>query len=278
MSSQAGAPEPVGDRTAYLDAYLDAAPRSDCEPVAVGPFTLFVSRTPWPYYARPTVGRRDPIAGADLDALARACAERGVELAIEWVHEVHPELAGVAKGHGLEVSSHALMTAAAADVSAPPVDGVTVRVVEAADPALTAGRAVADVAFTAGGTATGPEGAAERDRFEAGLAADLVAHLRDRTERGRTVTAVVESPQDGVVAVGSYQPVGELAEVMAVATVPSARRRGLAGAVTALLARHASDAGVRTLLLSAQDDAVARVYARVGFRQVGTAHAAEPAD
>jgi GNAT superfamily N-acetyltransferase len=273
MFSAPGSPDAVSD----LDAYLDAAPRPDCDPVTAGPFTLFVSRTPWAYYARPTVGHRARVTGADLDALAAACADRGVRLAIEWVHEVHPELAEVAMAYGLDVSSHAVMRAATADVTAGPADGFTVRVVGAGDPALTAGRAVADVAFTAGGTGTGPQGAAERDKFLAGLAPSLVAHLHDRAGRGLTVTAVAESSADGVVAVGSYQPIGELAEVMAVATVPSARRRGLAGAVTATLAQHARDAGVRTVLLSAEDDAVARIYARAGFQRVGTAHAAEPA-
>ena len=74
---------------------------------------------------------------------------------------------------------------------------------------------------------------------------------------------------------GSYQPVGDLAEIVAVATLPEVRRRGLAGAVTALLARHAWEHGVPTLLLSAQDDDVARIYERVGFRRVGSTHAAE---
>jgi predicted GNAT family acetyltransferase len=88
------------------------------------------------------------------------------------------------------------------------------------------------------------------------------------------MTAVAES-EAGVLAVGSYQPVGETAELVGVATLPEARRRGLAGAVTALLARHALEHGVRNLLLSAQDDDVARVYERVGFRRVGSTHAAE---
>jgi GNAT superfamily N-acetyltransferase len=261
-----------------IDVYLDAAPRPDSDAVAVGPFTLFVSRTPWAYYARPTVGQHDAIASADLDALAAACAERGVRLSIEWVHEVHPELAEVAAVWGLDVRSHVLMSATSADVAAPQFDGVTVRIADAGDPAVAAGRAVADVAFTAGGTRTGPEGATERDTSLAGLASDLVAHLYDRARRGLTITAVAESPTDGVVAVGSYHPMGEFAEVLAVATLPAARRRGLAGALTATLARHAFGAGVQTVVLSAQDDVVANVYARVGFRPVGTAHAAEPAE
>ncbi|MEH0927116.1 GNAT family N-acetyltransferase [Micromonospora sp. CPCC 205558] len=263
---------------ADLDAYLDAAPRPDCDAVDVGPFTLFVSRSPWPYYARPTVGRHAPITVGDLDALAAACVEHGVDLGIEWVHEVHPELAALVAAYGLDLSSHVLMRADAQEVTAAAVDGVTLRVLAADDPALPAGRATADVAFTAGGTGPGPEGATERDTFLDKLEPELIEHLNDRTRRGLTITAVAEDPSDGVVAVGSYQPMGEFAEIMAVATLPSARRRGLAGALTALLARHAHDeAGVRTVLLAAQDDAVARVYARVGFQQVGTTHAAEPA-
>jgi predicted GNAT family acetyltransferase len=33
---------------------------------------------------------------------------------------------------------------------------------------------------------------------------------------------------------------------------------------------------VETVFLSASDDAVARVYARIGFREIGTAMIAEP--
>ncbi|MGR8010622.1 hypothetical protein [Streptomyces hypolithicus] len=47
-------------------------------------------------------------------------------------------------------------------------------------------------------------------------------------------------------------------------------------AVTAALAADARGRGVRTVFLTATDDAVARIYARAGFRQVGTAMEAEP--
>jgi ribosomal protein S18 acetylase RimI-like enzyme len=259
---------------AELDAYFDAAPRVDADPVETGAFTLFVSRGLWSYYARPALAHDEPITSADLDQLAKACVEHGVGLAIEWVHEVHPELAGLAAAYGLEVGRHALMVAAPRDVVAPEVGDVTLRIIDADDPALVSGRAVADVSFTFGGTATGPGGATERDSVVEGLSPDLIDHLRDRNRRGLTITAVAES-EAGVLAVGSYQPVGEAAEVLAVATLPEARRRGLAGAITALLARHALESGVRNLLLSAQDDGVARVYERVGFRRVGSTHAAE---
>lgn len=257
-----------------MDAYFDAAPRAGAEPVETGAFTLFVGRTPSSYYARPALAHRKPITSADLGTLERACLEHGVDLAIEWVHEVHPELVELAWANGLEVSTHALMVAAASNVVACEVAGVRLRIVDAGDAALPIGRAVADVSFTFGGTGTGPGGATERDLVAGRLSADLVERLRDRVRRGLTVTAVAESDA-GVLAVGSYQPVGELAEVVAVATLPEARRRGLAGAVTALLARHAREHGVADLLLSAQDDDVARVYERVGFRRVGATHAAE---
>jgi predicted GNAT family acetyltransferase len=61
-----------------------------------------------------------------------------------------------------------------------------------------------------------------------------------------------------------------------VGTLPSARRQGLGAAVTAELAILALADGIRTVFLSASDDAVARVYAGLGFRRIGTAMITEP--
>jgi predicted GNAT family acetyltransferase len=47
--------------------------------------------------------------------------------------------------------------------------------------------------------------------------------------------------------------------------------------VTAVLASNARERGVETVFLSASDDAVARIYTRLGFRRIGTAMIAEPA-
>ncbi len=258
-----------------IDRYLDAAPRPDAGVIDTGAFTLFVSRTPWRYYARPALGLDRPIQKADLDALAVLCEELGVALEIEWVREARPELEAVAALYGLDLRTHSLLSAAAERVHAAEVDGVTIRVVSSSeDPALVAGRAVADVSFGFGGTATGNPGAAERNAAELLLSPELVAHLRYRAASGLTVTAVAEAALAGVVAVGAYQPVGDAAELVAIATLPCARRRGVAGALTARLARHALDHGVSTLLLSAQDDDVARIYQRAGFARVGVAVAA----
>ncbi len=57
--------------------------------------------------------------------------------------------------------------------------------------------------------------------------------------------------------------------------LPASRRRGLAAAVTRALAADALAHGGRTVFLSATDAAVARIYARLGFREIGTSLIAE---
>ena len=106
---------------------------------------------------------------------------------------------------------------------------------------------------------------------------EFVAQQRHRHESGRVITAVVESPTEGVLASGMVQRVDGVAEIAGVATLPSARRRGYASQLTASLARRALELGDDTVFLSAGDDDVARLYSKVGFRRIGTACIAEPA-
>jgi len=96
----------------------------------------------------------------------------------------------------------------------------------------------------------------------------------DRVLRGVTVGAGAFTA-DGMVASGQHQPVGSATEIVGVGTLPTMRRRGLAAAVTSVLVEHAFDDGINLVLLSAESDAVAAVYERVGFRRVGHAGAAE---
>jgi ribosomal protein S18 acetylase RimI-like enzyme len=105
-------------------------------------------------------------------------------------------------------------------------------------------------------------------------AAALLA-LRTRLRSGMTVMASVADDQ-GPLAVGSHQPVRDVTEVVGVATLPALRRRGLGTVVTHALAADALRRGCDIIFLSADDDAVARLYARIGFRRVGTALIAEP--
>ena len=140
------------------------------------------------------------------------------------------------------------------------------RLLGAGRPALPAARAVADVGFKAAGTAVGPEGPAERDAAIKPAMDFLRERLRDRL----TVTAVAETA-DGPVGVGSHQPVGDVTEVVGVATLPCARRQGLGGAVTGALVADALAHGAEIVFLSAGSEEIARVYGRLGFRRIGTA-------
>lgn len=257
-----------------LDNYFDAVLRNDADPVEVGAFTLFVSDAPYGYYARPTFSHSGPMDASDLMALEEACKERDIDLAIEWVHEAHPGLGALAQAHGLKVNFFPLLVAQLKDVAIPKIEGATIRILSADEPALAQGLAVANLSFGVGGTEVGSIGPAERDKTAGELTEGWMGYFRERIRNGLTVMAVAESA-DGVLAVASCKPVGKFAEIVGVATLPSARRRGLGAAVTAFLASHVFAQGVETVLLSAEDDNVARIYRQIGFHRVGTAGAVE---
>jgi GNAT superfamily N-acetyltransferase len=83
--------------------------------------------------------------------------------------------------------------------------------------------------------------------------------------------ALAESGPAGALASGTYQRAGDVTEIAGVSTLPVARRRGLGAAVTAALARRALDTGTKLVFLSAGTEQSARIYARIGFRRIGTA-------
>jgi predicted GNAT family acetyltransferase len=128
--------------------------------------------------------------------------------------------------------------------------------------------AVAQIAFAAPGTAPGPQGRAERDGVT--LDPQLVEHMGERLRSGQSVVAIADTPA-GAVATGTLRPVGGVAEIVAVATLPAMRRQGLGGAITGALVEIALDSGIELVFLSAAGDESARVYERLGFRRAGTA-------
>jgi GNAT superfamily N-acetyltransferase len=274
-----------------LERFYDSVPRSDADAEEFGGLVLFVRRGPgWPYYARPRPGSDTPSA-ADITAVRQRQRELGLPEAFEWVHENTPDLLAVARSAGLQVLLAPLMVLdPAALVPDLPVTGATIRLLDPNAPGfaadLAASRAVAQLGFgvppatatpvTDGALVTEPAGPAERDAVpEPGEA--LVEAARERAMAGRIVTAVVDSPIEGILTSGILQRVGDVAEIAGVATLPSARGRGYASQLTATLARNALSDGVHLIFLSAGDDDVARLYARVGFRRIGTACIAEPA-
>jgi len=263
-----------------IEAYYDAAPRSGARAEDHGPLTLFVSERPgWHYYARPRLARPASIAAADVAVVRARQRAAGVPEAFEWVGEVTPSLRPAAEAAGLTVHEHPLMVLdPTAFRAAPPAavpEGVEVRPVAWDDPDLATLRAVADIGFSTPGTAAG---AAGREALAAAAArndAGGVETLRGRLRSGLTVM-VAASDGEGPLSVGSHQPVAGVTEVVGVATLPAARRRGLAAAVTVALVEDALGRGCEVVFLSAGDEAVARIYRRLGFRDAGTALIAEP--
>jgi ribosomal protein S18 acetylase RimI-like enzyme len=265
-----------------IDAFCDAVPRRRARADEFGPLVLFVPTGPgWPYYARPRRGPRPPVTTADVRAVRARQRELLIPESFEWIEQVAPEMAAAASEAGLDVHTHPLMVLPAPPLAGPPAGrpalppGVTVRAVPPEDAELDRVWAVPAVAFGHPGTAAGGAGVPERDKIAADYDGGTIEMLRERLRSGQSVLAAAFGP-DGPLAAGSYQAVDGVAEITGVGVLPSSRRQGLGAAVTALLARDALDRGVATVFLSASDDAVARIYARIGFREVGVAMIAEP--
>jgi predicted GNAT family acetyltransferase len=265
------------DLLGRIEAYFDAAPRFAADVEEHGALTLFVSRIPRQYFARPRAGLREDVGPDDVAAVRVRQRELGVREALEWIAEITPSLAGAARAAGLAVTSVPLLALALEGWTPPPApEDVAIRVLSADDAMLAPARVAVDVSFAAGGTEPGPAGVRERDRALA-HAIDPV-YLRERIRGGLTVVAAAEDATDGVLAAGGHEPAGDVTEIVGVGTLPSARRRGLATAVTARLVTDAHDRGVALACLSAADDAVAQVYERLGFRRIGTACFGHPQD
>jgi ribosomal protein S18 acetylase RimI-like enzyme len=259
-----------------VDEYLHAVPLSGATGQQVGPFTLFRSTTIWPYYARPVPGAGVTITAADVEQVRARCAELDLPLSFEWVVETCPSLGPAAAEAGLEVHEYPLLVLER-DGFTPTTTSLDCRILTASPDVLRQARAVANAGFGTPGTAIGDGGPEARDLGAAELTDDKVAALVERAEAGVSITAGVYSDQ-GILATGVHQPVGNTTEIVGVATLPAMRRQGLAAAVTSRLVEHAFANGVDLVLLSAESDAVAAVYERVGFHRIGHAGAAEPAE
>ncbi|MFD0560897.1 GNAT family N-acetyltransferase [Kitasatospora saccharophila] len=275
--SPASGPEAV---LARLETYYDAVPRFSARAEEHGPFTLFVrTGQGWHYYGRPALDGPGAFTAEDVERVRARQRELGAPESFEWVHEVTPGLRAAVEAAGLEVHEHPLLVL---DLDAPPTDAplagaAEVRVLDPADPLLAAAITLPHLAFAEAGTsvgAAGPEQLVEAVKNPDTEAA--VTRMADRIAAGRTVLVAAVGPDGEPVASGCHQPVGEVSEVVAVATLPALRRQGLARLVTSRLVEHARSSGVRTLFLSASDAAVARIYESVGFRRIATALIAEP--
>lgn len=237
-----------------LETYYDAAPRPSARAEEVGPFTLYVNTDPdgFAYYARPRLGLIGAVSVDDVMKVLARQQQLEVPRTLEWVHQTTPSLLPAARDAGLQVQESPLLVL---DELAIAAGDARVRVLGPDD---------ADLAVTMGAVSAGFAGRDEVVAKDVGRRSRLI-------QAGLLATAAAYDDQGAVVGGGSYGPRDDVAEVAGVAVVPRARRRGLGAAITAALVADAHDRGVGTVFLSAQDDAVARIYERVGFVRVGTA-------
>jgi ribosomal protein S18 acetylase RimI-like enzyme len=213
---------------------------------------------------------------ADIERVRARQRELAIPEAFEWIHDLVPELLPVARRSGLGVLEAPLMVLGDGRWRTPePPPGIDVRMLEPGDRALAASVAVGRVGFAHAGTEPGEAGVAARDAVAAEQSAASLDFTSERIAAGLSATAVAEDA-GGALASGSHLPVGGVSEIVGVATLPSARRRGLAALVTAALVEDARRRGADLVFLSAGSEEIARVYGRLGFERIGTACIAEP--
>ncbi|HYJ69141.1 MAG TPA: GNAT family N-acetyltransferase [Nocardioidaceae bacterium] len=238
-----------------LERYYDTVPRAAADAESVGPFTLFVAREGWPYYARPRLGSDATYTASDVLAVLARQRELDVPRSLEWVHQTTPSLLAAAKSVGLSVEECALLVLEEA-LSPPVVDDVTVRMLDPTDPGFATARSAVDAGFS------------NRDKLRLERVADAIAA---RAEAGLLRIAGAFDDDGHAVGGGSHSPRDGVTELTGIAVLPSWRRRGVGAALTAALTRDAMAGGATTVFLSAASESVARIYEGVGFVRVGTA-------
>lgn len=256
-----------------VEDYLDEVPRAAATVEDHGSLRLFVGTGAWPYYARPRHGR-GPVTAVDVERVRARQRELGLPEKLEWVAETTPSAEAAARAGGLAVERFPLLVLGR-PLAPAPVDGITVRLLVADDQQLAATQAAITVGFGHPGTTAGAAGVRERDHEQAARDPRADAFMRHQIQAGHAVMAVAEDT-DGPVCGGTALPRGEVSELVGIATLPRARRRGIAALVVAALVDAVAARGVTTTIMGAAGDDVARVYERVGFRPFATACEAAP--
>lgn len=246
------------DRLAGLERYYDAVPRPVATTEEVGPFTLFLADdgTGWQFYARPRLGLETDVTPDDVRRVLARQAELGVPRALEWVDEVTPSLLpavreAVTGEHELELCPLLVLPPG----PAPEADPVRTRVLAADDP---------DLPEVVGAVAAAFDDRAEFAPRDVGRRGELI-------EAGLLVVVGVYDGSGAVVGGGSAAPRGDTAELMGIAVVPPARRRGLGAAATTALVAACRTGEVDTVFLSAASDDATNVYRALGFVPEGRA-------
>ncbi|MFJ4436032.1 GNAT family N-acetyltransferase [Streptomyces sp. NPDC088923] len=241
-----------------------------------GPFVLHLQPWQGPFPARPHPAERGrTFTAAEVRDLLRTQRERQAPRGLEWLAETAPALRGACEEAGLVVREHPVLLIdpcgeGAREASPAPGPPPAAELLASNDWRVEYAIAVAHVGFTYPGTDRGPEGRASvAELLASGELRREAAEAARRIHAGTRALAIAET-WEGPVATGQFNTLDDLAEIIAVATLPEARRRGHASAVLRTLIAEARSRRLRTMFLTAADEEVARIYEGVGFRRLAT--------
>jgi ribosomal protein S18 acetylase RimI-like enzyme len=237
-----------------IETYYDTVPRAAATTEEVGPFTLFLADggVGWQFYARPRLGGDDTFTADDVRRVLARQDEIGVPRAIEWVDQVTPSLFPAVEATGLTAGRYPLLALPdETEVAAPS----RTRSLGADDP---------DLALAVGAVRAAFSGEDEINAEQVGKRPELIAD-------GRLIEVAAYDDEGHLIGAGSAAPRGRTAELMGIGVPPAHRTAGIGTAITRALVHACRGAGVRTLFLSAYNDAAASIYRRIGFQDIGTA-------
>jgi GNAT superfamily N-acetyltransferase len=241
--------------TTQIQGYLRAMVGRREANERVGPFLAAYdlhSDNPYRNYAIPDDGAEP--TQADVQALIAAFERRLRTPRLEYAPAVAPAVEGALLAAGFVVEGHYPLMIVTRETTRelPEPSGIEL-LLATSDEEFLGVATVQNIAYEEPGAPTEHDVARLRGTVEGG---GMVALARDAATGRPVGTGLCSTPIDGVT------------EVAAIGVVPDYRRRGVAGAVTALLVRAAFATGVTLpFLMPATEDGM-RIYMRAGFERV----------
>jgi GNAT superfamily N-acetyltransferase len=248
-----------------LQDYMRAAAAATHDTTAVPPFDIFtLPNDPFKHfnYAMP----QHPIHAVTHDLLSElreTFTARNRLLRFEFVEEYAPGLAESLASHGLiDEGPHPLMVCTRETlIQQPQIPGLEIRRLTVDSPLSDFSRQ--DTVIHRGfGQGDEPEVLYEG------------AHVDPRASLGNGKGEFLALLDGTPVAGGSFTiPLNGYSEMAGEAVWQPYRGRGIGTALLAAMTQAAFDQGIEVALLSAEDERVGRIWARVGFRYYGTTRA-----
>jgi ribosomal protein S18 acetylase RimI-like enzyme len=243
------------------DALREAVVRAGGEVYRIGPFEAYLHPDPHALgfeYAQPIepLPARHEIV-TSLRHLKDLFAGRALPLSIEFNTPLFPGLADILEAEGLALSDREpLLVLDPSGFTPSRKTGVEVRFLQAddADATLSAfARIFSEVLL-------------EKPYAEA---AQAVTRLRTEIERSGGNSHALAWLAGAPVGTGFISVLDDVAEITRVATVPSARRRGVAATLTSSMLESAFASGARVAWLTAAGRPAQALYENLGFRLAG---------